>query len=209
MIRVIVVDDEWYNLEEISDLILRSEGMEVVGKYQNPVLALDEITDTMPDVAFLDIEMPEFDGLTLAERLLEKLPTLSLAFITSWNQYAVQAFDLNAIDYIMKPINTERFERMIGKIRNDVYWRRTSSKPARLKIQCFERFETRIDGIPVKWERSKSEELFAYLLMNHNTYINKNTIIENLWGDYEPRRALQNLQTSLAYYLSFSNTHRS
>lgn len=196
MIKAIVVEDEWYNLEEINELVNKTGFMTVVGKYQNPVNALNEISETCPEVAFIDIEMPEMDGVTLAEKLLEKDPSIIIAFITSWNQYAVKAFELNALDYILKPIKIERFNQMVRKIQNQIILRRPL-KASALKIKCFDRLEVSIDGVAIKWERAKAEELFAFLLMHHKRYIHKDTIIENLWSEYEPKKALQILQTSM------------
>ncbi|WMJ89898.1 response regulator [Anaerocolumna sp. MB42-C2] len=196
MIRAIVVDDEWYTLEEISDLILLSGKMEVIKKYQNPVKVLEEINSLSVDVAFIDIEMPEIDGLTLAERIMEVSPDTSIVFVTSWNQYAVQAFDLNAVDYIMKPVRKERFQKMLDKIQIDRN-RNKPSESSELTIRCFGKFDIFIGGTPVKWERAKAEELFAYLLMNHDSYVHKDLIIDNLWPDYEPQRALPILQTAI------------
>jgi len=117
MINAIVVDDEWYNLQEISDLIEKTGCMEVVKKYQNPHKALIEFEKTSPDIAFIDIDMPEIDGITLAEKLINIKASIIIVFITAWKQYAVDAFDLNAIDYIVKPIRTERFNKMVEKVK--------------------------------------------------------------------------------------------
>ncbi|SHH25150.1 response regulator [Desulfosporosinus lacus] len=196
MIKAIVVDDEWYNLEEISGLVEKSGFMRVENKYQNPLKALEEVADISPQVAFIDVEMPEMDGITLAEKLLEKNPSMKVAFITAWDQYAVQAFDLNASDYVMKPIKLERFEQMIGKIRHEILLKAPLQSLA-LRIKCFDQLETSIGGIPVKWERAKAEELFAYLLMKHDSYVHKDTIIQDLWPGYEYAKALPILQTSI------------
>lgn len=196
MIKAVVADDEWYNLEEISDLIENAQDFHVVKKYQNPLILLEEINVTDPQVLFLDIEMPEIDGLTLAERILALKPERIIVFITSFNQYAVQAFDLNAIDYIMKPINLARFHKMIEKVKHEVELRRQNSEKD-LTISCFGQFEVLIGDTPVKWERSKAEEVFAFLVMNHNKYINKELIIDYIWPQYNPQKALQILQTSV------------
>lgn len=196
MLKTIVVDDEWYNLEEIGDMVDNTGVMRVAKKYQNPLKALEEISDILPDVAFVDIEMPEIDGITLAERLLVESPKTNIVFITSWNQYAVQAFDLNALDYIMKPIKKERFNKMVEKIK-DEYKPEGHSRPLDLKINCFRSLKTTIGGVPVKWERAKAEELFAYLLVNHNSFVHKDKIIEELWPDYDHSRALSILQTAV------------
>ncbi|SCY37511.1 response regulator [Alkaliphilus peptidifermentans] len=196
MIRAIVIDDEWYNLEEISDLIEKTSFFYISGKYQNPILALEEVPLTEPQVAFIDIEIPEIDGITLAEKLLEINSSMIIVFITSYNQYAVQAFDLNAIDYILKPIKKERFYRMVEKIKNEIAFR-AQFKLKTLKIKTFNHLNVTIGDLPVRWERAKAEELFAYLLMHHGSYIHKERIIENLWPDHEPEKALQILQTAV------------
>lgn len=196
MIKAIVVDDEWYNLEEISGLVEKSGFMRVEKKYQNPLRALEEEADISPQVAFIDVGMPEMDGITLAEKLLEKNPSLIVAFITAWDHYAVQAFDLNAIDYVMKPIKLDRFKQMIEKIRHEIGLK-APLQPSALRIKCFGQLETSIGGIPVKWERAKAEELFAYLLMNHGSCVHKDTLIQDLWPGYEYAKALPILQTSI------------
>lgn len=120
MIKSIVLDDEWYNLEEVCELVEKTGFMQVAGKYMNPLQALVESATLSPQVAFIDIEMPELDGLTFAEKLLEIQPEVMIVFITSWNQYAVQAFELNALDYVMKPIKEERFLKLAEKIQAEI-----------------------------------------------------------------------------------------
>ncbi len=120
MIKTIVLDDEWYNLEEVCELVEKTGFMQVTGKYMNPLQALEEAATLAPQVAFIDIEMPELDGLTFAEKLLEIQPEAMIAFITSWNQYAVQAFELSALDYVMKPIKEERFLKLAEKIQAEI-----------------------------------------------------------------------------------------
>lgn len=120
MIKTIVLDDEWYNLEEVCELVEKTGFMQVAGKYMNPLKALEEAPSLCPQVAFIDIEMPELDGLTFAESLLKIHPGVMIAFITSWNQYAVQAFELSALDYVMKPIKEERFLKLAEKIQAEI-----------------------------------------------------------------------------------------
>lgn len=120
MIKTIVLDDEWYNLEEVCELVEKTGFMQVSGRYMNPLKALEEVSSISPQVAFIDIEMPELDGLAFAEKLLEIHPEVMIAFITSWNQYAVQAFELNALDYVMKPIKEERFLKLAEKIQAEI-----------------------------------------------------------------------------------------
>lgn len=120
MINVIVVDDEWYNLEEISDLIEKTSCLEIKKKYQNPLDALNDFEKIMPDVAFIDIEMPEMSGTALAEKLREIKPSILIVFITAFKQYAADAFEINAVDYIVKPIRIERFNNMIERLKEKI-----------------------------------------------------------------------------------------
>lgn len=132
MIKTIVLDDEWYNLEEVCGLAEKTGFMTVVGKYMNPLKALEEAPSLHPQAALIDIEMPELDGLAFAERLLAIQPEIMIAFITSWNQYAVQAFELNALDYVMKPIKEERFQKLAEKIHAEISRNERSSYAERI-----------------------------------------------------------------------------
>ncbi len=207
MIKAITVDDEWYNLEEISDLIDATGIIKVIKKYQNPVKALEEVEELLPEVAFIDVEMYEIDGITLARSLREKIPEILIIFVTSWEKYAIHAFDLDAVDYILKPIRMERFVKTIEKI-SSIISKNAAAKSARLKIQCFDKLKVSIDGAAVRWERAKAEELFAFLLLNHGDYVHKDVIIDNLWENHVPSKALPILQTSVSRIRSiFSELH--
>ncbi|GLB32328.1 hypothetical protein LAD12857_42510 [Lacrimispora amygdalina] len=120
MIKTIVLDDEWYNLEEVCELVEKTGFMQVSGKYMNPIQALEDAASLSPQVAFIDIEMPEMDGLSFAEKLLEIQPEVMVVFVTGWNHYAVKAFELNALDYVMKPIKEERFLKLAEKIHTEI-----------------------------------------------------------------------------------------
>lgn len=120
MIRTIVLEDEWYNLEEICALVEKTGFMKVAGSFLSPLEALEQAPVLSPQVAFIDIEMGDMDGLTCAARLKELIPGILVAFVTAWGRYAVQAFDIGAADYIMKPIKQERFDRLAEKIKREI-----------------------------------------------------------------------------------------
>lgn len=117
MIRAIVIDDEHYILEEICDLLDATNCIKVERRYQNPLEALEKFPDICPDVAFIDVSMPEIEGIALAKKFREIQPSVEIIFITAWRQYAVDAFDVNALDYLVKPIRQERFDLMINRIK--------------------------------------------------------------------------------------------
>lgn len=114
-IKVIIVDDERLSREEIKQALQEYEDFIVIGEAENTDDAKDLIEGKLPDLIFLDIEMPEQSGFDLLESL-NHVP--EVLFVTAYNQYAVQAFEVNALDYLMKPIREERFSKAIEKIRN-------------------------------------------------------------------------------------------
>lgn len=196
MIKSIIVEDEWYTLEDIKSMVEETGFIEVTGAYENPLDALEEVDKTLPQVAFIDIDMPHMNGMTLAKKLIEKHPSIKIVFITAYNQYAVEAFEIEAMDYILKPVNEKRFAKMIERIKKSIV--EEKEYETEISIRCFGDFEVKIDGVPVKWGRAKSEELFAFLLMNSNKKVHKEVIIDNILSEHEPSKALVILQTSIS-----------
>ncbi|MCD6106792.1 MAG: response regulator transcription factor [Caldisericaceae bacterium] len=117
-IRTIVVDDEKPAREEIKIFLNHFKDFEVVDECDNAFDALNAILSEVPDVVFFDIDMPGFNGIQLAETLQNVKDAPLLVFITAYSGYAVKAFELNALDYIVKPIEEKRFVCMINRIRD-------------------------------------------------------------------------------------------
>jgi len=116
-IKVIIVDDERLSREELKRALKEYEDFILIGEAENADDAKDLIETKMPDLIFLDIQMPEKSGFDLLESL-DNVP--AVLFTTAYDQYAVQAFEVNALDYLMKPIREERFAKAIEKIRNTI-----------------------------------------------------------------------------------------
>ncbi|TDO97686.1 LytR/AlgR family response regulator transcription factor [Flavobacterium sp. 245] len=116
-IKVIIVDDERLSREELKRALRMYEDFVLVGEAENADDAKVLIEEKIPDLIFLDISMPEKSGFDLLESL-DNVP--EVLFITAHNQFAVQAFEVNALDYLMKPIREERFSKAIEKIRKTV-----------------------------------------------------------------------------------------
>jgi two-component system, LytTR family, response regulator len=112
-VRVVVIDDERSSREELKREIKKYSVFDVIGEARNADDAKKLIEAEQPDLIFLDIQMPEKSGFDLLESLTN-VPRV--VFITAFNQYAVQAFEVNALDYLLKPIRQERFEKTIEKI---------------------------------------------------------------------------------------------
>ncbi len=112
--RALVVDDERLARNRLKRMLGRIEGVEVVGEAADGKEALELIATLEPEVAFLDIRMPEMDGLELARRLPAET---RVVFTTAYDQYAVDAFEASAVDYLLKPIESERLVAAVGKLR--------------------------------------------------------------------------------------------
>jgi two-component system, LytTR family, response regulator len=111
--RVFLVDDEPLAIERLQRMLAVSEQIEVVGHNTDPTRALREIEALRPDTLFLDIEMPALTGFELVSRLTFE-PTI--VFTTAYDHYALQAFQVNSIDYLLKPIEPEDLARALGKL---------------------------------------------------------------------------------------------
>ncbi len=119
-LRVVVVDDEQLAREELCFLIGQSGGLEIVGQASDGVDALRLCGELRPDLLFLDVQMPGLTGFEVARRLIgaELLP--QLVFVTAFDQYAIEAFTVNAVDYLLKPVDPERLEQALDKARRRV-----------------------------------------------------------------------------------------
>jgi len=113
--RVLLVDDEKPARERLARLLRAYSDVEIVGEAANGKIALGEINRLKPDVVFLDIEMPELNGLETAAAI--GLAGPSIVFITAYDEYALKAFETHAIDYLVKPIAKDRLETAIQKLR--------------------------------------------------------------------------------------------
>lgn len=113
-IRVLIVDDERAARNEVKRLLVNYPDFEIMGEAANADDALKMMAEQMPDLLFLDIQMPEKSGFDLLESLEQVPPVI---FTTAYDQYAVKAFEVSALDYIVKPIREERFEKAIVQVR--------------------------------------------------------------------------------------------
>ena len=114
-LRAIVVDDEPLPLQRIADLVRQAPTFELVATASDGRSGLDAIVEHRPDVVFLDIQMPELDGFQVITALDdEHLP--AIVFVTAYDEYAIRAFEVDAIDYLLKPVTAERFAAAAARI---------------------------------------------------------------------------------------------
>src|SRR5947207_11315605 len=120
-LTALIVDDEQPARDELAFLLKSLPEVEVVGEGKNGPEAVALIRELAPSLVFLDVQMPGLDGFGVIKKLLEKKTPLPLfIFVTAYDQYAVQAFEVNAMDYLLKPIAKARLEKALGRVRRVV-----------------------------------------------------------------------------------------
>ncbi len=119
-ISCIIIDDEQPALEEINFLLESIPEVKVIGQGRNGIEAIKLVEELEPDLLFLDIEMPGLNGFKVVEQLAGKDALPQVIFVTAYDQYAVKAFDVNAVDYILKPIERSRLEKAVQRAKKQL-----------------------------------------------------------------------------------------
>jgi len=114
-LRTLIVDDEPLAVERMQVLCCKMDDIAVVGTASDGAAALRLVEALHPDLVLLDMTMPEVDGLSVARSLAKKSTRPAVVFVTAHDNYAVEAFDLDAVDYVLKPVAAERLERAIAR----------------------------------------------------------------------------------------------
>lgn len=114
--KTIIVDDEQPARDRIRRLLNAYNGIEIIGEASNGDEALTLVQQQQPDLIFLDISMPVRNGVETAQILSHDFPNINIIFTTAYDQYALEAFDVNATDYLLKPIRKERLNKALSKL---------------------------------------------------------------------------------------------
>jgi two-component system response regulator LytT len=119
-LRIIVVDDEQLAREELCFLLGQLDDVEIVGQAGNGIEALRVIEEQSPDVVMLDVQMPGLTGFEVARRLLRAGIETQLVFVTAYDQHAIEAFEVNAVDYLLKPVEAGRLATAVDRVRRRI-----------------------------------------------------------------------------------------
>ncbi len=143
--KAIIVEDEKLARDLVKSYLSTQESIELIGEFSDGFSGLKAINELRPDIVFLDVQMPKLTGLELLE-LLDEPP--HIIFTTAYDEYAVNAFDLNAVDYLLKPFSKDRFDKALGKVFDKMKSGASSSGIKELKSHFVE--NTVLDKIVVK-----------------------------------------------------------
>ncbi len=119
-IRAVIVDDEQLARQELEYLLRKADDVEIVAQGKNGVEAVELVRAHQPDVVFLDVQMPGLDGFAVLKKLIEKgrkSPLPNIVFATAFDRYAVRAFEVNAVDYLLKPFDEKRVRHTLERVR--------------------------------------------------------------------------------------------
>jgi len=138
-LRVLVVDDEKLAREELCFLLGQSGMVDIVGQSADGVEALRLTSELTPDLLFLDVQMPGLTGFEVARRLIEQETLPELVFVTAFDQYAIDAFAVNAVDYLLKPVDADRLEQTLERARRRLASEEAARQPPALSPSDLER----------------------------------------------------------------------
>ena len=197
--NILLVDDEELQLLRLEKLCKKIFINDNILSYTNPKKAYSDNIENNIDIAFLDIEMPVLNGIQLAKSFKKINPKINIIFVTAYDNYAVDAFNIHASGYILKPVSMDKIKKELDGLRFDVDLK-PKNKEKVLTVKCFGNFEVFKDGIPVKFGRQKSKELFAYLVDREGSAVNMNELNAVLWEEDKNsylRNLISDIQESL------------
>ena len=193
--NILAVDDEYYALELMKRALEEVAGGSTVYLCRDVRSALDTAMKTKIDVAFLDIHLPEKNGIELALDLKKLNPKVNIVFATGFSEYMKEGIDLRMSGYVLKPVTPEAIRTELENLRNPIEW----NPEKRIKILTFGNFDVFIDGNPLKFERKQAKEILAYLIDKKGTSATYAELAAMLWEDEDYDRTRQkNLQVYIA-----------
>lgn len=176
--RVMIVDDERLALRQFMMETEDIPDVEVVEAFSNPLQALEYLKENPVEAAFLDIEMPELNGIILAEKMRELYPDLVVIFITGYEQYTLDALKVKADYYMTKPYDSQDIREVLERAKL-----LSARQRKRVYIQTFGRFDLFIDGKAVYFSNTKAKELLALCVDHRGGAVTIEEAADKLWED--------------------------
>lgn len=189
----IAVDDEPFALEDLAEAFCEALPDVELIQFTKPGMSLEYTKANQVDVAFLDIELGSMNGLALAEKLKDIWPGIHIIFVTSYEQYAVGAFQLHAAGYLMKPVTSEDIRRELAFLCRNL----NIADHKKVQVQTFGGFAVFVNGKLLRFRRSKAKELLAYLIDRRGAPVTTREACAVIWEDKPYDAAQKNYFQSL------------
>lgn len=196
-IRVMIVDDELPALNRLEKVLREFDNVIIADMFTDPLEFLDKAIEDPVDLVVLDMEMPVLHGMEAARLLHAVRPDILIAFVTAYDNFALEAFDVDALDYLLKPVNEADLRRTLARFSKRKGNGSRENAP-NVSIRCLGQFAVFVDGgEPVKFRNSKSKELLAFLHHHRGAPVSKGKIIEALWGGKDSEKSQVNLHSTV------------
>ena len=179
--NIVALDDEYLGLEGLVAAIQQAVPDAELHSYGEADKLLAEASVQAPDIAFLDIELRDGNGLEVARKLKNLNPKINIIFVTGYSDYMKEAFDMYASGYVLKPLIAENIKRELDNLRFPV------REKKRISVRTFGTFDVLGDGVPLKLTYTKSKELIAILIDARGITCTMNMVEEILWQNDEDK----------------------
>ena len=178
--NILYVDDEQPALDNFKLTIKRCEGVDDLALFLDGKKALEWANSHEVDVAFLDVEMTKMQGISLAKKLRKIKPNIHIIFVTAYTQYALDAFSVDAIGYVLKPYSVKEIQKHLDRAAS---FTPVIQEKAKIEIETIPDFVFKVNGKAVYFSRSKVEELLALLVDRGENGLTTGDAITHLWPE--------------------------
>lgn len=186
--NIYAIDDEKMALNALVRAIEEAVPDAAIYSFTKPSELIAALPATPCDVAFMDIRMPGITGLELAGRIKAVYPNVNIIFVTGYGEHGVEAMNLRASGYLMKPVTKDKVEQEMLALRNPI---NTEPDGKKLYIQAFGNFEVFAKGEKLNFRRAKTKELFAYLVDRMGADCTMGELMAVLWENGDDSRSMQ------------------
>ena len=189
--RAICVDDELLAVEYTLGQLESLPQIDEAKGFTSEQLALEWLRDHPVDIALLDINMPQVDGITLAARIKELHPQTAILFLTAYKSYAFDAYAVHPAGYLLKPVSLEKLAAEVSYVFETE--RTGNALPAHIYVKTFGFFDVSVDGRPMSFKLAKSKEILAYLVDKQGSGVTRAELFAAVWEDRVYDRKAQKL----------------
>jgi two-component SAPR family response regulator len=201
VLKVMIIDDEILGIALLRMYIGRFDQLELIGEYTDAREALDAVKTKQPDAIFLDIEMPHMNGIEFANQLNAFNDSIQIVFVTAYKNYALSAFNVNAVHYLLKPISEADMIFTINRLfKNQTLKKQAQPENVEFSIEVFGGFKvygSHEDNV-VQWPTKKVKEIFSYFVCHRNKELDKWRLCEILWPESNRDKAEHNLHSTIS-----------
>jgi len=177
---IYIVDDEKNNVELLEEYLKRLELNATIECFISPLMLLEKEKQIPCDIAFVDVSMPELDGINLASELKKIKKDTNIIFVTAYEEYTLEALNLFASGYLLKPVILDEIKEQLNNLRYPI------NNQKDIKVVCFGNFDLLVNGEHVEFGLKKSKELLAYLVDRRGAITSRKEVASILFekGDY-------------------------